>query len=221
MKVYTIAEGKGYGKRGGDRAVVYWDESGYGALNTHSSEVEMDGTTLYPPAAGYEPWHHFAGVLLVILLAVLQGRVGRIGTCWQICWALPGTLLHELSHLLVAAVTGARPVGFSIVPRRQGEGGSKGSWVLGSVTISRPGLFSALPSAMAPLALNAVAYYLYLGWATWFPRDLPHTLLMYAAVYLFCYSSIPSGQDIRVALSSPLGLLLYAVLGAGGWFLLR
>jgi len=124
----------------------------------------MDGTTIYPPAAGYAPWHHFAGLLLVILLAVLQGRVGRIGTRWQICWALPGTLLHELSHLLVAAVTGGRPVGFSIVPRRQTEGASRGVWVLGSVTISRPGPLSALPSALAPLALNAVAYYLYLGW---------------------------------------------------------
>jgi hypothetical protein len=45
-------------------------------------------------------------------------------------------------------------------------------------------------------------------WACfWFPLDLPHTLLMYAAVHLFCYSSIPSGRDVRVALSSPSGLL--------------
>ena len=35
-----------------------------------------------------------------------------------------------------------------------------------------------------------------------FSLELPHTLLMYAAVYLFCYSSIPYGQDVRGALSS-------------------
>lgn len=181
----------------------------------------MNGITLQSLAtARPEPWHHFAGLLLVILLAVLQGRVGRIGTFWQICWALPGTILHELAHLLVAAVTGGRPVGFSIIPRRDGAGGSGERWLLGSVTISRPGPVSALPSALAPLALNAVAYYLYRGWGRWFPLDLPHTLLMYAAVYLFCYSSIPSGQDLKVALSSPFGLLLYTALGAGAWFLL-
>jgi hypothetical protein len=179
----------------------------------------MNGMILHSLATGNpEPWHHFAGLLLVISLAVLQGRVGRIGTFWQICWALPGTILHELSHLLVAAVTGGRPVGFSIIPRRDGSGGR---WLLGSVTISRPGPISALPSALAPLALNAVAYYLYRGWGRWFPVDLPHTLLMYAAVYLFCYSSIPSGQDVKVALSSPFGLMLYTVLGAGVWLLMH
>jgi hypothetical protein len=163
-----------------------------------------------------EPWYHFAGLLLVILLAVVQGRVGRIGTFWQICWALPGTILHELAHLIVAAVTGGRPVGFSIIPHRDGY---RGGWVLGSVTISRPGPVSALPSALAPLALNAVAYYLYRSWGRWFPLDLPHSLAMYAAVYLFSYSSIPSGQDVKVALSSPVGLLFYAALGGGAWFL--
>jgi hypothetical protein len=176
----------------------------------------MRGSILQALTAEGAVWHHFAGVLMVILLAVLQGRVGRIGAFWQICWALPGTVLHELAHLIVAAVTGGRPVGFSIIPHRD-----RGGWLLGSVTISRPGPISALPSALAPLALNAVGYYLYRGWGRWFPPDLPHTLLMYAAVYLFCYSSIPSGQDVKVALSSPLGLVLYAALGAGGWFYLR
>ncbi len=170
---------------------------------------------------GTQSWHHFAGLLLVIALAVMQGRVGRIGTFWQIAWALPGTILHELSHLLVAAFTGGRPVGFSVVPRREGSRGPVEYWRLGSVTISRPGPISALPSALAPLALNAVAYYLYRHWATWFPSDLPHTLLMYAAIYLFSYSSIPSGQDLKVAVSSPTGLLLYAALGCGAWFLWR
>ncbi|HJV34833.1 hypothetical protein, partial [Geomonas sp.] len=127
------------------------------------------------------------------------------------------TILHELSHLLVGAVTGGRPVGFSIIPRRAGQG----RWVLGSVTISRPGVISALPSALAPLALNVVAYYLYRHWWSWFPADLPHTLLMYVAIYLFSYSSIPSGQDFKVALSSPLGVAFYASLTCGAWFVLQ
>ena len=177
----------------------------------------MNGIMQTVMVGGEQQWHHFAGVLLVILLAVLQGRGGRVGAFWQICWALPGTLLHELSHLVVAAVTGGRPVGFSVIPRR--EGGER--WRLGSVTISRPGPISALPSALAPLALNLVAYYLYLGWGSWFPRDLPHTLLMYLVIYLFSYSSIPSGQDLKVALSSPTGVLLYAAVAGAAWFCWR
>lgn len=177
----------------------------------------MDGAIV--AAGGAERWHHFAGVLLVILLAVLQGRVGRVGTFWQICWALPGTLLHELSHLLVAAVTGGRPVAFSIVPRRDGSHGGRERWLLGSVTISSPGPISALPSGLAPLFLNLVAYYMYLQWGSWFPADLPHTLLMYLAIYLFCYSSVPSGQDLKVAFSSPLGVLLYGAAGGSVWYL--
>ena len=180
----------------------------------------MGDTGIQQLAAGQaQPWQHFAGLLLVILLAVLQGRVGRIGAFWQICWALPGTILHELSHLLVAAVTGARPVGFSVVPRREAGRGSGERWLLGSVTISRPGPLSALPSGLAPLALNGVAYYLYRRWSGWFAPDLGHTLLMYAAIYLFSYSSIPSGQDLKVAISSPFGLLLYAAAGTAAWFL--
>lgn len=164
------------------------------------------------------PLQHFAGILLVIMLAVLQARVGRAGAFWQIFWALPGTVLHELSHFVVAGVTGGRPSGFTVVPRR---GSSRGQWVLGSVTIGRPGAVSALPSALAPLALNIVAYYLYRNWGYWFPSDLPHTLLMYLAIYLFSYSSIPSGQDFRVAFSNPIGVLFYSALGAGACFLLR
>ena len=166
---------------------------------------------------GHGEWRHFVGLLLVVLLAVLQRRVGRAGAFWQICWFLPGTVLHELSHLLVAAVTGGRPVGFSIIPRREGSG----RWRLGSVTVSRPGTLSALPSGLAPLALNVAAYYIYLEWPTWFGRDLPHTLLMYLVVYLFCYSSIPSGQDLKVAFSRPSGVLLYGGVAAGWWYFLR
>jgi hypothetical protein len=173
---------------------------------------ETMGEVFAAPLSG-DPLHHFVGVLGVICVAVLQARVGRSGAFWQIVWALPGTLLHELSHLVVAAVTGGRPVGFTILPRRAPEGG----WILGSVSISRPWMFSALPSALAPLALNLFGYYLFVHWGKWFPPDLPHTLLRYLAVYVFAYGSIPSGRDLRVAISSPLGVVLYGGVAAVLW----
>lgn len=176
----------------------------------------MNASFIHLPAIPAR-WHHVLGILLVISLTLLQRKLGRAGAFWQICWALPGTVLHELSHLVVAGITGGKPTGFSIIPRRAGSR----RWVLGSVTISRPGPISALPSGLAPLLLNVAAYFIYRQWRNWFPADLSHTLLMYATLYLFCYASIPSRQDLNVAVSSPSGLFLYTVLCGAAWYLWR
>ncbi|MCM0080921.1 hypothetical protein L4X63_04895 [Geomonas sp. Red32] len=165
-------------------------------------------------AGGGASWHHFAGILLVIILCTWQVQLGRVGPIWMILWSLPGTILHELSHLVVALVTGGRPVGFSIFPRPGGGSGLSQRWVLGSVTISRPSPVSALPTALAPLALLAVSFYLYEHWWNWFGPGLLHTLGMYVTVYLFSYSSIPSHEDFKLAASQPLGILLYGSLAA-------
>ncbi|WP_243371076.1 M50 family metallopeptidase [Geotalea sp. SG265] len=161
---------------------------------------------------------HFAGLLLAIFLAAAQERVGRAGAFWLILFALPGTILHETSHYLVALLTGGRPRGFSIIPHRQGgtlgEGSSHRRWVLGSVAVGRAGMVSAVPTALAPLWLIVAAWYLYRRWFAWFPADTLHTLLLYAVVYLFCYSAVPSRADLQVALSSPASLLLYGCLAA-------
>ena len=163
--------------------------------------------------------YHFAGIILTIFLAAIQGRIGRVGTFWQILYAIPGTLLHELVHFLVALVTGGRPTGFSIIPRPResslADGSLRRMWVLGSVSIGNAGTLSALPTGLAPLALIGAAYYLYSHWFLWYPADLQHTLLMYLSVYLLCYSSVPSMQDIKVAFSSITGLILYGGLGIG------
>ena len=168
--------------------------------------------------------NHFSGIILTIFLATIQGRIGRIGPFWQILYAIPGTLLHELAHFLVALVTGGRPSGFSIIPRPRecalADGSQRRMWVLGSVSIGNAGTLSALPTGLAPLSLVAAAYYLYSHWLFWYPADLQHTLIMYLSVYLLCYSSVPSTQDIKVAFSSITGLILYGGIGIGA-FLFR
>jgi len=165
-----------------------------------------------PDLSGWQ----FAGILLVIVLAFIQGRIGRYGTFWQILYALPGTFLHELSHFLVALVTGGRPTGFSIIPRPQdclmGDGTLRRRWTLGSVTIANPGMIAAFPTAMAPLLLNLAAWQLYTRWFSWFPRDPAHILVLYGAIYLLVSGSVPSCQDLKVACSSIVGLVLYGLL---------
>ncbi|GAB7028426.1 hypothetical protein [Geotalea toluenoxydans] len=169
--------------------------------------------------------NHFAGILLTIFLATMQERVGRAGSFRLILFALPGTILHELAHFVVALITGGRPHGLSIIPRRQyctiADGSSRRLWVLGSVSFGNAGIFSTVPTALAPLGLIAIAWYLYRHWFAWFPADTLHTILLYAAVYLFCYSSVPSTKDLKVACSSPAGLLLYGCLATGLFYFFR
>ncbi len=165
--------------------------------------------------------NHFIGVLLIIFLAATQGRTGRAGSFWLICYALPGTILHELTHFLVALVTGGRPCGFSIIPRqREGvlsDGSTRRVWVLGSVSLGNAGIFSAVPTAIAPLGLIVIAWFLYRHWFSWFPADTSHTIFLYLVIYLFCYSAIPSRQDLKIAFSSFPGILLYG--GLAGLFI--
>ena len=168
---------------------------------------------------------HFAGIVLAVTLGGIQGRADRAGSIWQVLLRLPGTLLHELAHLMVAFLTGGRPAGFTIIPRRTvgvtADGSRRQVWVLGSVTIANPSLLAAFPSGVAPLLLVPSAWLLYWSWFDWFPPDLLHTLLMYVAVVVCCGSSLPSSQDVAVAFSRPLGVVLYSALGAGAWLVWR
>ena len=144
---------------------------------------------------------HFAGIVLAATLGAIQGRADRVGPLWQILIRLPGTLLHELTHLVVAFLTGGRPAGFTIIPRRTvgvtADGSRRQVWVLGSVTIANPSLLAAFPSGVAPLLLVPSAWLLYRTWFDWFPPDLLHTLLMYVAVVVCCGSSLPSSRPGR------------------------
>ena len=166
---------------------------------------------------------HFAGIVLAATLGAIQGRADRTGPFWQILVRLPGTLLHELAHFLVALITGGSPAGFTIIPRRTvgvtEDGSPRRVWVLGAVIITNPSILAAFPSGCAPLLLLPFAWFLYRTWFVWFPPDLSHTLLMYLAVVVCCGSSLPSSQDVAVAFSRPLGVSLYAALGTGAWLI--
>ncbi|RII25398.1 MAG: hypothetical protein CXR31_14495 [Geobacter sp.] len=164
---------------------------------------------------------HFAGLILVIVLAAVHGRIGTAGPFWQILYALPATLLHELSHLVVAFVTGGRPTGFSIIPTPRfatlADGTVRRGWVLGSVTIRNAGPLASLPTGLAPLLLIPVAWFLYHHWFAWFPADLYHTLCLHLTVYLFVAGAVPSTQDLLVAFSNLTGVAIYGTLMALCW----
>ena len=117
-------------------------------------------------------------------------------------YCLPFTIMHESAHFVVAFLTGGRPSSFSVWPRRSGRG-----WVLGSVA-AVPTLLSAAPTALAPLGWLALGYYAVLLWncrPVWLPD-----YMIAVIVYACAAACTPSWQDLKIVLTHPLSLVLWA-----------
>lgn len=97
-----------------------------------------------------------ADLLLYLLpsaaLAVLIAILARLHPVFFVL-TLAGTLCHELAHLGVGLLVGARPQGLSLVPRKVRVAGQAVYWQLGSVTLARLRWYNAAPAALAPLLL--------------------------------------------------------------------
>ena len=132
-----------------------------------------------------------------------------------VLWNLTGVILHELAHLLVGLLCRAHPTAVSLLPHRVGP-----KWRLGSVTFRRITPFNAMPVALAPLGLAALAYLVATNWFSWYPPSFTATLALYAAVFVLLYNSLPSRQDLRVAFNWR-SILIYVPLAALlAWYLL-
>lgn len=141
-------------------------------------------------------------------LAMLIAMLARLHPVFFVL-TFAGTVCHELAHLLVGLLVGARPRGISLLPRKVGGAGGRVYWQLGSVTLSHLRWYNAAPAALAPLLLLLVP----LAVALWRTRgdwhfgaiDLGLALLL-APQWL---SFWPSAPDWRIAARSwPYGGLL-------------
>jgi hypothetical protein len=68
-------------------------------------------------------------------------------------FTVAGTLSHELAHFFAGLLTGARPTGLTVIPRRVGR-----NWELGSVTFANLRWYNAAPAALAPLLVLALPF---------------------------------------------------------------
>ena len=147
------------------------------------------------------PNHIVVFIILSVIMGAIHRRVSSSGSLLVILYCLPFTLMHEIAHVVAALLTGGRPSSFSVWPRRSGN-----RWVLGSVR-AVPTLLSAAPTALAPLGWLAVGYYSMVLWdmrPVWVPEYLIVVIL-----YACTAACTPSWQDIKVALTHPLSLLLW------------
>lgn len=162
----------------------------------------------YLPVTGFVP-----SALLTALCGV--ALLGTRSTKWGLAIvALPGTLMHELSHFLVGMLLGAKPSNFSLWPKDSGK-----HWTLGSVSFRRVNVFNGAFVALAPLLLFPLGWLclIYMAmpawaadrWATW-------VLANYLTANLF-YAGLPSIDDLKLGAMS---MAIYLTVIAGGWWTL-
>jgi hypothetical protein len=109
-------------------------------------------------------------------------------------FTVAGTLCHELAHFFVGLLTGARPIGLTVIPRRIGR-----NWELGSVTFANLRWYNAAPAALAPLLVPALPFAV-AWWRTRAPWQFGPTdlALMFLLAPQFL-SFWPSPVDWRLA----------------------
>lgn len=151
-------------------------------------------------------------VAVVLTLLLLTRRLGVI----YFVTAFPVTLAHELTHLLLGFLAHGQPCGFRVWPRRAARG-----YVLGSVTCRNVRWYNGLFIGFAPVLLLPVALAL-LTWRLHAQPDVNAVEAAWAyAVACLTYASLPSWQDIRVALTASWlligALVVIAIASASGW----
>lgn len=142
-------------------------------------------------------------VFAFLLFRPVQWRTTRI-------LVFPGVVLHEIAHWLVALVLGGNPSTPALMPIRSADG----SWELGSVSfVSGRGRTAWV--GLAPVLLACPAAYLLF-------RDGNLFTFIWSSViagYLL-WASLPSSQDLAVALTDPVGLLTVAAAASLAWLAL-
>ncbi len=162
----------------------------------------------------HKAWN-LAGIVLFLALFLLGRKARRAHVLLYALFNLPGSASHEIAHFIIGLALGARPSGFSLVPGKNGS-----SWRLGSVKFARIRAWNALPVGLAPLGLVPVAWLLWRHWLAWFPVTLSSILILYTALFYLLSNTLPSRQDMAIALNWR-SVLLYAVLTLAGYEIAR
>ncbi len=140
---------------------------------------------LFALAYQVPPW--LLGILLKLLIPHPTFRA---------IFVLPGTLVHELLHLLVGLIMNGKPVTISLWPRRVGQG----QWILGAVGFANLRWYNAMFIGLAPLLAILVAMLLAPSPLGWSPQmaDFKYWA-MATPILAMCW---PSSIDWKLALKS-------------------
>ena len=145
-------------------------------------------------------------LMIVFVIVLLKFKYATYSSMWLSALInIPGTILHETMHFLVGLFTNARPTSFDLIPKKDGYG----NYVMGSVGFRNVTSYNALPSALAPLFLLPIGYWL----NVWYFANVNITIFNYMIYILLqtiiIENAVPSSTDFKVAFSYPLGIILY------------
>lgn len=147
--------------------------------------------------------------LIFLVIVLTRFKYATYNSLWMASLVnVPGTFLHELMHFLVGGFLNAQPCNFTILPRRDLDGG----YVMGSVGFRNITFYNAVPAALAPLLLLPIGYYVNEYLLPIMPATLGNYILYVLLQTIIIENAVPSGADVRVAACSWPGLFLYAVL---------
>lgn len=151
--------------------------------------------------------NRFFLILLVIVLVRLKYHT--YSSMWATALVnVPGTALHELMHYSVGLILNARPCNFTLFPKRSLDGG----YVMGSVGFRNVRFYNAVPSAMAPLLLLFIGFYLNRYFLPTMRLTAVNYILYVLLQTIIIENAVPSGADFRVAFMYPKGVILYGLL---------
>lgn len=152
-------------------------------------------------------------LLAVFALLILLQLSRRLGLPFFVA-AFPATLVHELMHLFVSLLTFGQPTGMRLIPARRASG-----YALGSVTCQNVRWYNGLLIGLAPLLLLPLAFALLL-WRVHAGAALDVIELGWSyAIASLVYASLPSWQDLRVAIASSWLILALLLAAAAAHFL--
>jgi hypothetical protein len=165
----------------------------------------MEYLQSYVHQAGFVP----SAALVCAFYALLRGVRDSM---WRIALlALPGTVAHELTHLIVGFLLLAKPQGMSVWPRSRGN-----TWMLGSVTFRNLGLLNGAFVALAPILLLPISWLCLIDvlLPLWLKGQWGWWLLAGYLTATVLFAALPSFQDIKLGSWS---LLLYAAISGLVW----
>jgi hypothetical protein len=156
--------------------------------------------------------YSYIGVMVILVLEYIKNRFMSNNSFWSLTfWGILTTFPHEFAHFIVALLTGARPTGLTIIPKKQLVNGVE-YWTMGSVQAyinKLNGVFIGL----APLLWLLAGYFISKYYFLYFEANLINTIIFYITIYLCITNGIPSGQDLKVVFNSHWWLILIIIGG--------
>lgn len=153
----------------------------------------------------------FTCAVVFIYSLILRANHHSLFSAWVA--NLLGVFFHELSHAIIGYLLGAKPKKFIVAPQRITIQG-KSYYNLGRVEFDNIRWFNALPTALAPLILLPIAYYIE---DNFLMIVINYNSLIILVIYIYIQvtviiNSIPSIIDFMTIYQYKIGLFFWIII---------